>query len=1539
MKSISTLFRQLFLLVVLISTFSLSAWGQTTVELTTFSATSASMNNVISYSTAKGGGTSNPAINSGEIRLYQNSAGTGGGYITITAKENYTISSVTIGSSMATSVAHTIGSSTTKSSTSSLARNGKHTISDINDQSVTIYCMGKDKNSRLYVNYLSVTYSDNNSDPETPCTDPEILFASNEITKIKGEDPFTNTLTTNSSGEVTYTSSATNVATVDNNGQVTINGVGTTTITATVAADGTYCEATDKYTLTVEGRTFDITWMNGTEIHTTTTYTEGDALTLPTTDPTSCSDNYSTFIGWYTQQAGPTSNPSTELQGTEASKTNITDHTTFHAVFGEAGEGGATIASLTEDKIKTNFTNDKCAYATGETYTDSENDIIWTSYGFADANGRPWIQYKKDNNVYLQAKTQQPVKKITLTITSTQNSAGGIADITKHPAYSTEGTITISDGFNTITTASGATVNNNILEIDLSNNTSNTIRILTSTGCRIWNVELSFSSSSSSAYISTCDGEEVINPNAPTFNPAGGDFTETQQVTISAQDGTSIYYTTNGDDPTTESTLYNGAIEISTTTTIKAIAVLDGVESAISETEYRINIVDDIATFITKAPTVETKISGTVTVIAQDQWKQRTWIQDANGSAMINNSSKDVELTFGDQLKGIVGTFSSNNINVTYLPEKEATTATPTTKETKTIGEITTNDLHKYIRIENVTFGGVNGSNATFTDETNSIKTYEFYLQTDYSSINEGQKVNLNAIVGIYNDVLQIYVVSFDVVREPAIYADDIVDFGDVIENNESTKTITITTVDLDESASISVSGTNASCFEVNTNTIDDNSETEITITFTAPDVDVETEYTATLTITGGGQTKKIALTANVYEAYTIKFGNTEKETNAEGKVTEIPTLDGVVGWTTNSVFAIVDEKPNVIDENTIFEENTQLYPVYSITEEGQEEAWTLVTDASTLAIGDEVVVTAANYNYAMSTEQRSNNRGSVEIAKSDNVITINDNVQTLTLEAGTQNGTFAFNTGSGYLYAASSESNHLKTQASIKANGSWSIEISNKIATIKAQENSRNWMRFNNSNDPKIFSCYASGQTDIALYKKTGGAITKYNIAGNKTVDNNTTFDVENNININTLTIKSNFDEAGEVNVTAGALSANKVIIEKTIGQTWCFFSLPYDCNVADVVATASDTTLTYAPNENDGSYVIAEYNGGWVELLGTSHTLKANQGYIIGQFTKNTKVTVKFPSNGAQTISAPTTASVAKTSNNDFNLIGLPYYQKVNAELNVKYLSIPNEDGMTYNQTDDHSLLSNIAPFSSFFVETVNNIEFTIAAQQNAAPMMRANGVTNKAVVTLTDANGGVDKTTIINNPNNTTDYEIGHDLTKLIGYASIPQIYSHQGEKMLAFNSLAIDNSTVIPLGVYAHADGEYTFALSEKSIGDLQGWELYDNETGKTTRLANENLTIYLEQGTHEGRFEIRLQQRITTNCDNSMGDMTTWTTNGTLNIDNMPADAVVYIYDAVGRMIYVATPNANTFNYSFVARGVYNIVVRSADNTVSFKTIY
>lgn len=77
---------------------------------------------------------------------------------------------------------------------------------------------------------------------------------------------------------------------------------------------------------------------------------------------------------------------------------------------------------------------------------------------------------------------------------------------------------------------------------------------------------------------------------APTFSPAGGTFTSAQNVTISAAEGAIIYYTTDKNVPTTNSTKYSGPITVSETTTIRAIAVKDGyTNSEIAEATYTIN--------------------------------------------------------------------------------------------------------------------------------------------------------------------------------------------------------------------------------------------------------------------------------------------------------------------------------------------------------------------------------------------------------------------------------------------------------------------------------------------------------------------------------------------------------------------------------------------------------------------------------------------------------------------------------------------------------------------------------------------------------------------------------------------------------------------------------------------------------------------------------------------------------------------------------------------------------------------------------------
>lgn len=80
----------------------------------------------------------------------------------------------------------------------------------------------------------------------------------------------------------------------------------------------------------------------------------------------------------------------------------------------------------------------------------------------------------------------------------------------------------------------------------------------------------------------------------PTFSPAAGTYNKVQNVEISTTtEGATIYYTTDGAEPTTESTEYTGAIEVDKNMTIKAIAVKDGMaNSAVAEAAYEINLPD-----------------------------------------------------------------------------------------------------------------------------------------------------------------------------------------------------------------------------------------------------------------------------------------------------------------------------------------------------------------------------------------------------------------------------------------------------------------------------------------------------------------------------------------------------------------------------------------------------------------------------------------------------------------------------------------------------------------------------------------------------------------------------------------------------------------------------------------------------------------------------------------------------------------------------------------------------------------------------------
>ncbi|MBQ9202964.1 MAG: Ig domain-containing protein [Prevotella sp.] len=86
-----------------------------------------------------------------------------------------------------------------------------------------------------------------------PTKDDRSLSFSNPTTTVTVGQNVTNAATASPAGTIVYTSSDEDVATVDTNGKVTGVTIGTATITATVAEDASYNEATASYNITVNG--------------------------------------------------------------------------------------------------------------------------------------------------------------------------------------------------------------------------------------------------------------------------------------------------------------------------------------------------------------------------------------------------------------------------------------------------------------------------------------------------------------------------------------------------------------------------------------------------------------------------------------------------------------------------------------------------------------------------------------------------------------------------------------------------------------------------------------------------------------------------------------------------------------------------------------------------------------------------------------------------------------------------------------------------------------------------------------------------------------------------------------------------------------------------------------------------------------------------------------------------------------------------------------------------------------------------------------
>ena len=159
----------------------------------------------------------------------------------------------------------------------------------------------------------------------------------------------------------------------------------------------------------------------------------------------------------------------------------------------------------------------------------------------------------------------------------------------------------------------------------------------------------------------------------------------------------------------------------------------------------------------------------------------------------------------------------------------------------------------------------------------------------------------------------------------------------------------------------------------------------------------------------------------------------------------------------------------------------------------GGTSGFVLVTDASVLQAGDEIIITDKSGTKALGSQNNGKTpyRNPVDITVSGGVISDPGSAEILTLENGLSSGTWALKASDGYL-STSSTKNSLTTSSSLTVSGSWTISITNSgDATVKASFGSYCYLRYNSGN-PR-FSGYGENSNvkdPVAIYRKGAASL-----------------------------------------------------------------------------------------------------------------------------------------------------------------------------------------------------------------------------------------------------------------------------------------------------------------------------------------------------------------------------------------------------------------------------------------------------------------
>lgn len=574
----------------------------------------------ITVTCAKGDGTTNPAISSGQLRLYQAASGKTTGN-TITFSSEYAI----------TSIEFTFANGMTADN--GVFSEGSYDSSNYtwtgSTNSLTLTCTGTRSGERIYITAMTVTY-EGSSGP----VDPTVQLLQERV-NVGG----TMQISYPDDLDVTFSSVPLSVATVDNSGLVTGVSAGTATISAVWGESDKYNSGRKDFVITVvEAGTSDsevIDFENIAAYYTNWIFTNIVSKEM--------NSNVPAHGGSYFGNTNGKASGSIQTKEKIATPNSLTCYLSKQST------------NTTPSSWKIQVSSD------GETWTDvAETSAV-------DMTRGEWKEFSADLSAY--------------------------TDVYVRVYYDGTTAVRDIDDLTLVTTAPAVA--------------------------------------------------------KPTFDPADGEYTEAQSVTITCTtEGATIYYTTDGTEPTNQSTEYTDAITVDETTTIKAIAYVGTDASSVATATY--TIVEPLS-LITIAEaraqqTGEVLTAGIVTSVNG----RTAYIQD-NTAAIVVYGSSNLSVTIGDAIT-VQGTLTTYNwlLEITS-PEITVTSQGNTVEPVVTaIADISNDNQAKLIKIENATVTAIDGKNVTIAQGEDEITVY--FNNTNDITFAVNEVISLTGNIGCYNN-------------------------------------------------------------------------------------------------------------------------------------------------------------------------------------------------------------------------------------------------------------------------------------------------------------------------------------------------------------------------------------------------------------------------------------------------------------------------------------------------------------------------------------------------------------------------------------------------------------------------------------------------------------------------------------------------------------------------------------------------------------------------------------------------------------------